>query len=555
MKFTLKQIYNIAYNFEEPFQTNKNVGEFLFSNISCYLTQCRINGEPNVRFIDAYCYLLDKLGISLNDLYEHLTNKFESNIDIDVELYNKFPNDGLFEECRGFLESLTDEEKADFGIFTSDYLPERAGYKKMMFIVNPLDYTEQLLKKFDNQNEYVQKLKMLLSVGQYKEDSKYIKEILNVEDLNINALRENWLVDCDNEITDRIVVVSRRILGITNKNEVSKKEPVKISDNEKETIKANIKVNPTEIYKNLQTIDGQVIGQAVALSRVKSKVLGSLVGFKSEGQPLATFLLTGPTGVGKTETAKAVADACFDKNIYVVDMTTFKHESDVSRLLGASPGYVGYNDTNSFCTFLKEHPSSVILFDEIEKADSGCLDLLMRMLDEGKFINAKGEEISLENTVIFCTTNMSKNKKKTVGFETGNLGIEEELSSADGFRKEILGRFSDIIEYRKLEKEDCKKIAEEIFIKKLINGFEKNNQNSLKIEYDKDLLDLIIKEANTDLFGARDLKRAIQKHFVAPISYYIMENSPQKVTLVVGKNGVKIKNGGELVLKEKEVSK
>lgn len=288
--------------------------------------------------------------------------------------------------------------------------------------------------------------------------------------------------------------------------------------------------------ENVQKLTEYVIGQDEACEVIRDKILGTAVGFRSEKQPLATFLLTGPTGVGKTETAKAIADLCFDGNFFTVDMTTFKSDADISRLVGASPNYVGYGDANAFCDFLAEHPKSVLLFDEIEKAHAGCLDILMHMLDEGQFITSRGNVISLKDTVVFCTTNL------TEYIEDDKMDYIEKMTSKQGLRKEIVGRFNEVVEYKHLNKEACKEIAQKFFLTRQIEHFNTNNQGTeLKIEYTDDLLDKIISDANYKLFGARDIKKAIQKDFISPAANYIIKNRPQNTTIVVSSNGVNIK--------------
>lgn len=305
-----------------------------------------------------------------------------------------------------------------------------------------------------------------------------------------------------------------------------------------------------EDWYKISELDKYVIGQDEAVKKVMEKIMGSYVGFQSEKEPVATFLLTGPTGVGKTETAKAVANLCFDKNIFVVDMTTFKNDADISRLLGGSPNYVGYGDPNAFCDFVAENPKCVLLFDEIDKASKGCLDLLMRMIDEGEFINAKGNVVSLRDAVIMCTTNLTEYVQDKTSI------LEEKITNTDGLRKEIVVRFSEVIEYKQLSKEACKQIAEKFFLVNNIENFERRNQNKfLKLEYSQSLLDKIVDDANYSLFGARDLKKSIQRNFISPVSKYVIKNNPQNQTLYVGIDGVKTKETSSQKTKTSEKEK
>ena len=292
-----------------------------------------------------------------------------------------------------------------------------------------------------------------------------------------------------------------------------------------------------EDWSKIVELPRYVIGQDEATQKVVDKILGSFIGFRTEKEPVATFLMTGPTGVGKTETAKAVADLCFGGKIFTVDMTTFKTKEDISRLLGASPNYVGYGDRVAFCEFIEENPQCVLLFDEIEKADRSCLDILMRMLDEGEFINARGKTISLKDAVIFCTTNL------TEYVENEDQSYLEKLTDRqDGLRKEIVGRFQEVVEYKHLTKAACKQIAKR-FVQKQIDVFNNNNSsNALFLEYTDDLLEKIVKEANSDLFGARDIKKSIQANLIAPVAKYVLTYKPKQQKIVVSSQGVNADN-------------
>ena len=294
----------------------------------------------------------------------------------------------------------------------------------------------------------------------------------------------------------------------------------------------------------------RIVGQRMAVNEIVDKLAGVACGFYTPNKPIASFLMNGPTGVGKTETAKALADTFFGGRLYTVDMSTFKHASDVSRLIGSAPGYVGYDDKVALLEFIDKNPNGVINFDEIDKCDRSCLSFLLSILDEGRFTSAKGKEYQVQNFVITCTTNQNAQ----VSRKSENFNLDELMSrtgdAGTPFVKEFLGRFDSLLEYGDLNKTELK----EVLSKKLdakIGLFASNKPDSrISIEYRDRLLDNILQDANYMATGARALNGSIQKMFVRPISHYLIENADSRGkqqivvagdnTLVVNNNIVKL---------------
>lgn len=541
----LNLIYKTAFKYGEPFEEEKrSTIDFSMGTIIAGVVDELSEKKEEISFIGLLLYYLNFVGLNLNDLEYSLEQlkKKETNkkYALDQTIYLNFSENKLFEDInkakkvmpKFFKNILPPSEE------TRNLNEENMSYSKLLLAVFDVEFFTIVLsenlkyKDFENDKKGKAFLKFIEAFSKlpdvqndhYNLVGKIVKET-KLKPANVHEIMQKMLDSC---VSSKVQIAQ----------ELYKNTP-KYKTINKRTLSNGVEVKgdalENEDWYKISDLGKYVIGQDEAVKKVMEKIIGSYVGFQSEKEPVATFLLTGPTGVGKTETAKAVANLCFDKNIFVVDMTTFKNDADISRLLGGSPNYVGYGDPNSFCDFVIEHPKCVLLFDEIDKASKGCLDLLMRMIDEGEFINAKGNVVSLRDAVIICTTNL------TEYVQDKTSQVEEKITKLDGLRKEIVGRFSEVVEYKQLTKEACKQIAEKFFLASNIENFERRNQNKfLKLEYGQALLDKIVDDANYSLFGARDLKKSIQKNFISPVSKYIIRHNPQNQTLYVGIDGVKI---------------
>lgn len=276
----------------------------------------------------------------------------------------------------------------------------------------------------------------------------------------------------------------------------------------------------------------EIVGQTEAKNLIVDKLVSVTCGFGSDEKPVATLLLNGPTGVGKTQTAKSIAKNFFGGKIYTIDMTNFKNSADMAILTGSAPGYIGYNDKNPFIEFVKENPRSVLLFDEIDKASPSVLPFMMRLLDEGKFTSAKGEVLDVSGCVIVATTNQTAN----VSQNSPNKNLEE-LSAHSGdsgspFLKEFMGRFDEILNYSALTAEEMRMILKQKLDKR-IKDFESQTVSGIKLGYGDQLIEDILVQANAKVTGARALNSSIQKLFIRPLSYYILNNKAYGANIVV----------------------
>lgn len=533
----LTNVYKVAYGNRKPLENNKDeAGDFVFSLFLCDIVESEIENKKEISFIDFYCYLLDKTGLGLNDLEYALHNqRYFSIKHLDCLLYQNFCENPLFDKLNQVKNAMPELLDKSLDIEKIQNINVDNISNSDLLVALFIDLLKNVVKNnLKNENyEYKKQGENLLKIidrfnqlpNKQRDYPKLLEQYITKANLNtkkIRAITSKML----NECTSVKVEFIKNILNQSPKSKQVNSKPVAGDI----IVKDDIDVS----FENISKIKEKVIGQNQAIQTVCDKLLASTVGFKDEKQPVATFLLTGPTGVGKTETAKAIADCCYEGKLFTTDMATFKTDADISRLLGGSPNYVGYGDKVAFCDFVENNPQCVLLFDEIDKASQGCLDLLMRMLDEGEFINAKGKTISLKDAVIICTTNLTEYVD-----DKQNMQLGEILTQKNGLRKEFVGRFQEVVEYKTLSKEACKQIAKQFFLNKKITGFELSNKDkNIKLIYTEGFLNKVIEDANTNLFGARDLKKSIQKLFISPIAMYIVKNKPNNVILEMNENGI-----------------
>ena len=285
-----------------------------------------------------------------------------------------------------------------------------------------------------------------------------------------------------------------------------------------------ISQDENERLKNLETEQHKrVIGQNEAVEAVAKAIRRGRLGLKDPNRPIGSFLFLGPTGVGKTELCKALAESLFgtEESMIRIDMSEYMEPHSVSKLIGSPPGYVGFDDGGQLTEKIRRKPYSVILFDEIEKAHPDVMNMLLQILDDGRLTDAQGRTVNFKNTVIIMTSNVGARiitDKTFLGFSNGN--DEEKNADKDyentkkdvmaelkrQFRPEFLNRIDEIIVFHKLNDEDIKKI-----IDIMINQLEKRlNAQNITLDVDEKVKELIAKKGVDKNYGARPLKRAIQ---------------------------------------------
>ena len=252
----------------------------------------------------------------------------------------------------------------------------------------------------------------------------------------------------------------------------------------------------------------RVIGQDEAVTAVANAVIRARAGLKDEKKPIGSFIFLGPTGVGKTELAKTLANDLFDseENIIRIDMSEYMEKHSVSRLVGPPPGYVGYEEGGQLTEAVRRAPYSVVLFDEIEKAHEDVFNMFLQILDDGRLTDNKGKTVDFKNTIIIMTSNIgSSYLLEDAGHitETTKDLVMGEMKRR--FKPEFLNRVDDIIMFKSLDKEEIKKIID-IFIKSLANRLK---EKDIDIEITDAAKEIMVKEGYDPVYGARPLKRYI----------------------------------------------
>ena len=307
-----------------------------------------------------------------------------------------------------------------------------------------------------------------------------------------------------------------------------------------------------EKLKHLEeTLHKRVIGQNEAVEAVSKAIRRGRVGLKDPNRPIGSFLFLGPTGVGKTELSKALAEALFGNEdaMIRVDMSEYMEPHSVAKLIGSPPGYVGYDEGGQLTEKIRRKPYSVILFDEIEKAHPDVMNMLLQILDDGRLTDATGRTVNFKNTVIIMTSNVGARMitdKNILGFSQNvdnKEGQEKEYESIKKdvmaelkkqFRPEFINRIDDIIVFHKLTDEDIGQIIE-IMLKQVQKRLKEQEYN---VEIDKSVKDLVAKKGIDTNYGARPLKRAIQSNVEDKIAEAILDGKiiPHKKVKIIAEN-------------------
>ena len=298
------------------------------------------------------------------------------------------------------------------------------------------------------------------------------------------------------------------------------------------------------------TLHERVIGQHDAIVAISKAIRRARVGLKSPNRPIGSFIFCGPTGVGKTELAKALAEAMFgsEDNMIRVDMSEFMEKHSTAKLIGSPPGYVGYDDGGHLTELVRKKPYSVVLFDEIEKAHPDVFNIMLQILDDGRLTDSKGRHISFKNTVIIMTSNVGASMIQNVsklGFSTAEdetkdkyeklkETVSEEMKKA--FRPEFLNRIDETIVFAHLSKEEIRQIVD-LMLKDLLKRLA---EKELNIEVTDEVKDHLAENGYSEAYGARPLRRLIQRKLEDSLAEEILSGKYGagdviKVTLTDGK--------------------
>jgi len=356
--------------------------------------------------------------------------------------------------------------------------------------------------------------------------------------------RELLLSDADEaEHYERLAVIRSRELQLdTERTQLSNKGlPELTLDNLAHVIELWTKIPASSIredeYKRLAELESRlkahIIGQDDAVSTVCRAIKRSRVGIAAKRKP-ASFIFVGSTGVGKTELVKRLAEDLFTapESLIRLDMSEFMEKHAVSRIIGSPPGYVGYDEAGQLTEKVRRRPYSVVLFDEIEKAHPDVLNILLQILDDGHITDAGGRVVNFENTVVIMTTNAGSDKKEgAVGFgrSVNEQGKEKALKALNDFlRPEFINRVDEVVYFNKLTEEDFSKIAVIMLedLKKVMA------EKGYTLTYDDSVLEYLVKQSYSMTYGARNLRRLVQREVEDKIASELIEHYEQTITKI-----------------------
>jgi len=298
-----------------------------------------------------------------------------------------------------------------------------------------------------------------------------------------------------------------------------------------------------------QRMAERVLGQPAAVEAVASAIQRSRAGLSRPHQPSGSFLFLGPTGVGKTETAKAVAGELFDddlKGIVRIDMSEYQEQHAVSRLIGAPPGYVGHDEGGQLTEAVRRRPYCVVLLDEVEKAHPRVLDILLQVLDEGRLTDGRGRTVDFQNCVVVLTSNVGAHLLLEAGQRCEDAGVAPVQAAVmaevrRSFRPELLNRLDDVIIFNPLDKGDLREIVRQ----QLRIVGERLTDRDVQLSATDGACELVLTEAYDPTMGARPLKRYVEKHVVTELSRLILANGlPNHSTIVIDAD--ETRQGGRL---------
>ena len=449
-----------------------------------YITD-RFLPDKAIDLVDEACASLrteiDSMPSELDDLRRHIMQ-----LEIEEVALNK-ENDNLSKERLEKLQKELAEEREKFNSMKSRWDVEKAAIEDVKKLKAEIEKTNAEIE--DAQRNYEYEKASRLRYSTLPELQKKLEAATATAESKDNAslLR-------DKVTEEEIAAIVARWTGI----------PVsKLMEGEREKILGLDAI----LHK-------RVIGQDEAVKSVSDAIIRSRAGIADPNRPIGSFLFLGPTGVGKTELAKALAEALFDDehNIVRIDMTEYMEKFSVSRLIGAPPGYVGYDEGGQLTEAVRRKPYSVVLFDEIEKAHPDVFNILLQVLDDGRITDSQGRTVDFKNTIIILTSNLGSQYLLDGIDENGNITDDAKAKVNtvlhQTFRPEFLNRLDEIVFYKPLTRDNISHIVD-LLTAGLAKRLEEKN---LKLTITPAAKELIIDESFDPVFGARPMKRYIQSH-------------------------------------------
>jgi ATP-dependent Clp protease ATP-binding subunit ClpC len=451
-------------------------------------------------------------------------DEFRKNIEKDGALERRFQK--IIVEASSVAETIE---------ILKNIRPKYESYHKVRYSDEVIEVCVKLAERYITDREFPDKaFDILDEVGARMQTEVKIPEVIEELKKKAAEIKQQKIDVVKKQNYEQAAQLRDREKKLLDKLDSEKKKFDEEMEKQKQEITLNmvydVVSNMTKIPVNKMTVDdtkslinldkeltGKVIGQDSAVIKVVKSIKRNRLGIKDPNRPIGSFIFLGSTGVGKTHLAKQLAKEMFgsEEALIRVDMSEYQEKHTVSKLVGAPPGYVGYDEGGQLTEKVKNKPYSVILFDEVEKAHKDVFTILLQILDEGHVTDSLGRKINFKNTLIILTTNLGV--KKLQDFGTG-IGFSNSYSNEEArkqvlmkemknfFSPEFLNRIDDTIVFNSLSKDDIKKITE-IELKKLSNRL---SELKYTVTYDDSLIEYLSKIGYDELYGARPLKRAIQ---------------------------------------------
>ena len=464
-----------------------------------YITD-RFLPDKAIDLVDEACALikteLDSMPTELDELQRKITQ-----LEIEETALKK-EDDRLSQERLSQLQKELAEQKEEFAGKKAQWDNEKASVEKLSKLREEIDATNseiQIAQREGNLEKAAE-----LSYGKLPA----LKKQLEIEEENVKGKGMSLVHESVSD--EEIARIISRWTGI----------PV-------------AKLTESERNKTLhldEELHKRVVGQDEAVTKVAEAIMRSKAGIKDPGKPIGSFLFLGPTGVGKTELAKTLAQALFDdeNNMVRIDMSEYMEKYSVSRLIGAPPGYVGYEEGGQLTEAVRRKPYSVVLFDEIEKAHPDVFNVLLQVLDDGRITDSQGRTVDFKNTILIMTSNIGAqyllegiNEGGTIKAEAEQMVMEDLRAH---FRPEFLNRLDETILFKPLTKENIKGI-----VSLIIDGLNRRlSDRELKVELTEEAKQFVVDHAYDPVYGARPLKRYIQKYVETLSAKLILADSVEE---------------------------
>jgi len=404
-----------------------------------------------------------------------------------------------------------------------DLIDEAASKVRIENLVAPPDLKnkEKELDKITKEKEDAIRVQDFEKAAGLRDKEKELKD-------KLEDLKKNWKARSE---ASGLTVSEQQIAAVVSKWTNIPVEKITEKESEK-------------LLKLEEILHKRVIGQEEAVKSISRAVRRARVGLKDPKRPIGSFIFLGPTGVGKTELSRALAEAMFgdENNMIRIDMSEYMEKHSVSRLIGSPPGYVGYDEGGQLTEKVRRNPYSVVLFDEIEKANPEVFNILLQILEDGRLTDGKGKTVNFKNTIIIMTSNVGAStikKQKSLGFSINNDqnseneyekmkdNIMEELKRS--FRPEFLNRIDDIIVFHQLVENDLQEIVR-LMLKSVI---ERLKEQEIQIQFNEEAEKILAKEGFDLTYGARPLRRAITKIVEDKLSEEILKGNVIKGDLLI----------------------